>query len=225
MLRMDSFTELKMNYTGRSMNPTLKPGDVLKVIPYEEKEIRAGDVIVFCLPGPGEHIVHRVVSIHSKGVRTAGDNNIEADSGIVGYDRIVGCVVSAGRGPREIVVHGGTKGRLLGKVYRTMRRADRVISRGLHHPYQWLSHIGIVRRLLSRWIKIRILLYGRENGTGIQLLMGSKVIGRRLPGKNIWQIKRPFRILVDEAALPDQKGSATIAGPVAAARGGRRRQA
>jgi hypothetical protein len=36
----------------------------------------------------------------------------------------------------------------------------------------------------------------------MQLLMGNRVIGRKKVGENGWQIRRPFRIFVDEQALP-----------------------
>jgi hypothetical protein len=35
--------------------------------------------------------------------------------------------------------------------------------------------------------------------------MGRRVIGRRIEGKRGWQIRRPFRLFVDETSLPENK--------------------
>jgi hypothetical protein len=51
----------------------------------------------------------------------------------------------------------------------------------------------------------RVISFNREGGTELQLVMGRKVIGRRLEGKSGWNIRRPFRLFVDEEALPENK--------------------
>jgi len=51
----------------------------------------------------------------------------------------------------------------------------------------------------------RVISFNRDAGTELQLVMGRRVIGRWLEGKSGWNIRRPFRLFVDEAALPENK--------------------
>ena len=53
--------EFSMRLTGSSMNPTLKPHDILQVVPYIGRKIRGGDVIVFLPPGSNRKVTHRVL--------------------------------------------------------------------------------------------------------------------------------------------------------------------
>ena len=55
-----------VNYIGPSMNPILKSGDRLRIIPYSGKEVGRGDVIAFLPSGGDSKIIHRVVSVSSR---------------------------------------------------------------------------------------------------------------------------------------------------------------
>lgn len=190
------------NYTGPSMNPTLRAGDCLKVVPYEDGKIRVGDVIVFHPPGHRRCVVHRVVSVSSQGIRTGGDNNNNVDPWILSPDHIAGRVVSAQRRDRNLKIYGGLWGKMFTPVRRTKRRIGLAISRILHPVYHWLARSGIFRKVLSHRFRTQILCFQRSNGVEMQLLMCRRVIGRRLPGRG-WQIKRPFRLFVNESSLPE----------------------
>jgi hypothetical protein len=47
-------------------------------------------------------------------------------------------------------------------------------------------------------------------GKELQLLMGRRVIGRWLPGMSRWHIRRPFRLFVDEASLPENPARGSV---------------
>ena len=81
---------MQFNYSGPSMNPTLKAGDSLRVAPYENTRINVGDVVVFHTPERERHVTHRVISVDSRGVRTRGDNNNKTDSWLLRPDEIIG---------------------------------------------------------------------------------------------------------------------------------------
>ena len=191
-----------MNYMGPSMNPTLKSGDGINVIPYGKKKIRIGDVIVFPSPKGYHNVVHRVVSVDSQGIRTRGDNNSNIDPWTLSHDGIIGHVFRAQQGNRRISIHGGLKGLLYSLGIRATRMIDSNISSLLHPAYHWLSRTGALRPWLSARLQTRVLSFNRPNGTELQLLIGRRVIGRLLPGSSQWVIRRPFRLFVDEAALP-----------------------
>ena len=192
-----------MNYMGPSMNPTLKSGDGINVIPYGKRKIRIGDVIVFPRPKGYHNVVHRVVSVDSHGIKTRGDNNSNIDPWTLSHDDIIGHAFRAQRGNRRISLHNGLKGLLYSLGIRATRMIESNISSLLHPAYYWLSRTGVLRPWLSARMQTRVLSFNRPNGTELQLLMGWRVIGRLLPGSSQWVIRRPFRLFVDEAALPE----------------------
>ena len=194
-----------MNYMGPSMNPTLKSGDGINVIPYGKKKIRIGDVIVFPSPTGDHNVIHRVVSVDSQGIRTRGDNNSNIDPWTLSQDGIIGHVFLAQRGNRCLSIHGGLKGLLYSLGIRATRMIDSNISSLLHPAYHWLSRRGVFRPWLSTRKQVRVLSFNRPNGTEFQLQMGRRVIGRLLPGSSQWLIRRPFRLFVDEASLPENR--------------------
>jgi signal peptidase len=195
-------TSSNMNYTGPSMNPTLKAGDGLGVIPYRGKEIRIGDVVVFRHPEAQHNVVHRVVSVNSHGVRTRGDNSITIDPWVLRPGDIIGRVISAQRNHKNVSIHGGAWGRALAPVLWTRKRANSTVSRILHPAYHLLARSGLFRKCLPLHRKTRILSFNRPQGTELHLLLGTRVIGRRPPGGDQWQIARPFRLFLDETSLP-----------------------
>jgi len=189
-------------YTGSSMNPTLRVGDGLRVIPYGDSRIRVGDVVVFRHPERQHNVVHRVVSVDTQEVRTRGDNNNRVDTWILRPDEIIGRVVFAQRKSRNITIHGGAWGRICVPAHRVIKRVNVTVSRILHPAYHRLAKSGVFRRWLPPQMKTRVVCFKRPSGTEQQLLMGRCVIGRRLSGQDQWQIRRPFRLFVNEASLP-----------------------
>ena len=106
-------------YRGPSMNPILKKKDILEVIPYKKKPIRCGDVVVFVCPKGGDKlVVHRVISIDSKGIRTRGDNNNCIDPWYLSSQDILGYVARIKRQSWPLPVHRGVKGQLSSFAYR-----------------------------------------------------------------------------------------------------------
>lgn len=97
-------TEVPLAYVpSRSMEPTLRVGDLVVIEGVKPQEISLGDILVFYVPGHyGEdsyRIVHRVVSIvqvdGALGFETKGDNNPSSDLYRWGYipaSHVVGVV-------------------------------------------------------------------------------------------------------------------------------------
>jgi hypothetical protein len=194
-----------MNYIGPSMNPILRPGDRLHIVSYDFQEVRGGDVIVFIPPGGDSKVVHRVISVNSDGIRTRGDNCNHADDWVLRRENILGRVVAAQRRNRRLRVFGGLWGHLLSVAIRATKSIDSNLTSMLRPFYQWLARAGVFRRWLPSGMRPRVISFNRDAGTELQLVMGQRVIGRRLEGKTGWHIRRPFRLFVDEAALPENK--------------------
>ncbi len=191
------------NYNGPSMNPTLKAGDQLRVVPYDNKRIHVGDVVIFQAPEGKRLVTHRVVSVGSQGVRTRGDNNNNTDSWVLRPEEITGRVVSARRGSKSISICGGRSGLIYASTLWTIKRINLTTSRILHPAYHRLATSGIFRRALPHGTEPRVFCFTRPDGVEMQLLMGRWIIGRRRPGREQWQMRRPFRLFVDETSLPD----------------------
>lgn len=192
-----------MNYIGPSMNPILKAGDVLRIVSYERQKIRRGDVIVFIAPGGASKVIHRVVVMDSQGIRTRGDNSTDVDPWILKPDQVLGRVVCARRRNKRLRVFGGPMGRLVATVIRTINWIDSSVSKLLRPPYKRLARIGLFKQLLPESVEPQVVSFSRPSGTELQLLIGRRVIGRWPAGKSGWNIRRPFRLFVDENSLPE----------------------
>ena len=187
---------------GESMRPLFRPGDRIVFVPCRVEDLRRGDVIIFTPPGGTERVVHRVVSKGSAGVRTQGDANPCRDTGYLRQDDIVGRAVSLERGGRVIPVAGGHAGRLLAALIRVFRRSDHLASHVLSPCYRGLARSGLFRALLPPSLRPRVITFERDGAREMQLVLGRRIIGRRTAGDGAWTIRRPFRIFVDEQALP-----------------------
>ena len=202
---METTEAQNLIYKGPSMNPTLKPGDRLWITPNNGQKIQLGDVVVFISPGNGSRVVHRVVSLDTSGVRTQGDNNNRVDPWLLSHDQILGRVFFSERGKRRRRVFGGTIGQLFGVVIREIHALDARVCSRFRPAYDRLARAGVFRRWLPSCMKTRAISLSHPAGTELQLLMGRRVIGRWLPGKSGWSIRRPFRLFVDEESLPENK--------------------
>jgi len=199
---MTGHASKKMVYTGSSMSPVLKTLDTIHVLLCKDKQILRGDVVVFSPPDSNDMVVHRVVSISGQGLKTRGDNNNDIDPWFLSPDRIVGRVVQAQRENRRLTIYGGIRGLLYASAVRFLCNIDSMISSFLNPAYHRLSQTGLFRRWLPDGMHMRLLSFNRSDGMEFQLLMAGHVIGRLLPGKNEWFIRRPFRLFVNEASLP-----------------------
>lgn len=187
---------------GESMRPLFRPGDRILFEPCRIEALRRGDVIIFNPPGQEERVVHRVVTAGPSSIRTKGDANSGVDSWTIRQEDIIGRAVSVERGGRVITVANGLKGCLAARFIGLLRRLDHRCSWVLHPVYHYFSRSGIARRLVPVSMTPRMIDIIRQDGMEKQLLMGKRVIGRRLPGETAWRIRRPFRLFVDERTLP-----------------------
>ncbi len=187
---------------GESMSPLFRPGDRILFDPCRIEDLRRGDVIIFNAPGQEDRVVHRIVSTGLTGIRTKGDANLSTDSWELRQADIIGRAVCVERGNRTIPVAGGLAGHLAALLLGLVRKLDNRSSWVLHPIYHFFSRSGIARRLVPESVAPRIITITKQNGTERQLLMGKKVVGRRLPGETAWRIRRPFRLFVDERTLP-----------------------
>jgi hypothetical protein len=214
LLDHNSDAALFFAHVGPSMNPTLSALDLLEIVPYDGKRIRIGDVVAFISPDKVYPVVHRVVGVIPEGIRTRGDNNSNNDAQFLQPEDIVGRVVAAQRGQKRRRIAGGRFGLLVVYLTRWRFALDRGISRLLHPIYRLLARCGIIRCLLPIRFRPRVIISRVSGCSYPRLLMGNRIVGQYDAHQCQWHIRRPFRLFVDESALPGNLGNS--GGPASA---------
>ncbi len=176
---------LSLFYKGPSMNPVLNSPDVLHVVPYDERRIRCGDVVVFRSPDGGCNIVHRVVSINTEEIRTKGDNNGHADSWVLKRENIMGRVDWIERGDTKIRIYGVLAGRTQAVALKLVRALGSSACCLLRPLYVCLAQNRVLKRWFTSRAAMRIISLNRPEGEELQLLVGQRVIGRRPAGTRV----------------------------------------
>jgi len=189
-------------YHGPSMNPTLREGDLMEVLPYGGRRPQVGDVIVFLPPTGGPSVVHRAVRATAEGVRTRGDNNAFEDTYLLQPADIQGQVVAAWRGQKRRRMASGWQGALFGPWVRQRYRLERDLADVFRPLYYALAHRGWLGHLLPRRWRPRVVWFQRPEGAVPKLLLGQRQIGHWDVRLGRWNIRRPYRFLVDESSLP-----------------------
>lgn len=193
---------LTVQYSGSSMNPTLRHPDLLHVVPYRDSAIRCGDVLYFTPPTGGQKLVHRVVGVTAKGISTRGDNNTQKDPYLLQPSNVIGRVTEAWRHNKPRKISGGTMGKYIGYIAGFYNRIRNFLVSVLHGLYRRLPSCGLLPHMLPSSLRPRIFEFKRRNLPSIfKLLFNGQVIGHYDPWSRGWVIKRPWSLLVDESKL------------------------
>ncbi len=189
---------LTLVYLGTSMYPTLEELDIVQFQPYLGDAPRKGDIIVIQRNHePKETIIHRIVTIDQTGIRTQGDNCNKMDPWILQPSDILGYVISTKRGNQVIHI---VRGRLNYQKILS-RKAARSLYSIAEFTHRKFVFIGLPTRLLSRFLKYRIVTFSGTNRSESRLFFGPLCIGRLQNGSAGWEIKAPYRLLIDPDLL------------------------
>jgi signal peptidase I len=196
---------LTISYHGSSMEPILRHLDLLEISPDPGRSVKPGDIIYFCSPVSEKKIVHRVVRLSADGAVTRGDNNADNDSFTITSQEIIGIVTAAWRNGRRRTVTGGTRGKWVARIDGIVYCFDRTTSRMLHDTYHFLASNGTVRNMLPKSLHPRLIEFKQRytHPSCWKLMIKSLVVGYYDNRRNQWIIKRPWKLVVDEAVLPD----------------------
>jgi hypothetical protein len=185
------------------MAPSLKPGDLLQIMPCAPDSIVDGDVVVFEPDCGGNVVAHRVLEANDRFLRTGGDANERRDPREISRRRILGKVVAVDRGGEVHPVHGGLRGRLEAFTASARGGLSRFISRLLHWPYHFLADLGVFQLLRPVLSKLRVVAFQCQDGVELRLFLGAKPIGLLPATRRRWIIKRPFRLVLRRKMLED----------------------
>jgi signal peptidase I len=184
-------------HTGKSMNPTLSPRDLLEIEPCSHVFI--GDIILFRCKD--KLIVHRVVGITQEGIMTRGDNNNINDSELLTPQDIVGKVVAAWQGHKRHKIHNGLMGRLFARYIRKRSNLCRGIIKILIPFYYFVASWGVLQWLTSPFVNPTIVRFDYEGQNFIRLMIGAHIIGYYDQHLDHWVINPPFLLFIDKRVL------------------------
>jgi signal peptidase I len=189
-------------YHGSSMTPFFREGDVMEIEPCAEEDIRRGDVLIFNEPKAGRTVVHRVVTAGPEGIATKGDANGTPDPYLLAGPHIRGRVVRVRRGRRCFRVHGAGRGMLQARRAGLVLSAKNLLFLLFCPLYAFLTQRTQLPGWLFRLLRPRLLSFTRPEGIELKLVLGRCVVATRPAGKDVWMMRRRYRILADEKRLP-----------------------
>jgi hypothetical protein len=192
-------------HIGTSMNPTLCKQDLLEISPYQRKRPKIGDVILFHIPHHEYCAIHRIIDIAPDGLHTKGDNSDIIDPWVLQEEDISGRVITAHQGDTYRKIAGGFMGRLTG-MYCLIRRMTVALSVKLMGPiYRSFCTGGFFSWLIPVRLKPQVATFQSDSNLSHKLLLGRRIIGSYDKSLLQWQIRRPYRLLVDESSLPNPR--------------------
>lgn len=194
---IDQENMIKMIYTGQSMNPLFSTGDILYIIPYGETKISNDDIIVFRSPNDKTFITHRVVSILPYGIITKGDNSEYVDNWKLNPNDIIGKVIFIQRNGKLKKTFRGFGNKPYVEIIRRYNYFKRRVLSILSPVYHSLSNKAIYSLQDKKPSFLKQININRADGIEKQILLGKYLIGRLRPKCTKWEIKKPFRILLN----------------------------
>lgn len=191
--------DLFATFIGSSMYPTLKEPEVIKLKPYEDGKIRVGDVIFFLPPGKDKSVIHRVIKITNKGIKTRGDNNSLDDDYFLQMKDIKGQVISVIKNDKERKIYGGFIGIIIGKWLHYRKLFFRVFSKPFRPFYRLLLKNNVIAALLP--FQPKILGFQSDGQRFFKISLGNRIIGRYGFKKQNGILNPFFRLAVDSKKI------------------------
>ncbi len=102
---------------GTSMDPFIRDGDIVTIVPADARGPRIGDVVACCHPREGHLVIHRIVASMPGGMLIRGDAN-EAADGVVAVGQVLGVVSAIGRDGRRVMLGNGPERWILAHLSR-----------------------------------------------------------------------------------------------------------
>jgi signal peptidase I len=204
----ENYTRSMCTYAGMSMYPVLRDSDLLLIKPYDKQRIRVGDIVLFRSAEGGILLVHRVVDVSPRGVRTRGDYGQEIDPDYVQPEEIRGKVVALWRNGKKRPIFGGGRGLIFARMiwwYGLIKRLVfwPLLIRILRCPY----YQEFLFTLVSRWLISHITVFQTNHSDRqTRMFLGSYRIGLYDSMRGRWHLQFPFQFLIhsDRVSIPSQ---------------------
>ena len=182
---------LKFRYTGLSMLPTFKPGEVLYARP-DIRTIQPGDVIIY--EQGGLRVVHRVIDLEDDGVKTRGDANPCVDEDIISFEQIYGVVEKAGNWDRMRKIKGGRFAAIRAETRWRWGGFIGQLRPVIGAPYRWIKS----RRWLTKFwhptvLKVRLM---SSDGEVVKYIVGGKTVAAFDLSSGHFTCRRPYDLII-----------------------------
>ena len=194
-------------YTGQSMSPTFRPGQLLYVRPAAQ-ELAPGDVVVYRDPEQQEgYVVHRVVGRSRESLMTRGDANARRDRLPVAYGQVVGQVIQAELSGQVKAVRGGRGGLWAARARWAMLRLWNRAARYLAVPYRVVRTSPTVRRVLKGIWRPRLVVIHLQTpqGEGVKVVHRGRVVARSAASGERLVWRKPYDLLHEGGDLLVEK--------------------
>ena len=194
---------MRFIYSGGSMAPLFRPGQMLYVKP-DAQELRPGDVIIFDDPSRRARVVHRIIAITSEGLITRGDHNLQRDELPVVSGLVVGRVDAVEADGRLRRVSGGRRGLACACARRLALQLRRGLRSLLAHPWRLFSSSPLLRRSLRRFFPLHFEFISLHTALGpeVKALYRGRVVARRQPAQLRFSCRKPFDLWLRESDFP-----------------------
>lgn len=184
-------------YTGPSMAPTFKPGDLLGAQKINLRSIHLGDIVIISRQNNATHsetIVHRVIAINQECLITQGDNNFRSDSQVVAIDNFVGLATFFKRRDRIFPIRGGYQGLLYATLLHAWNNIWMLIKLKGSHVYHHIRKSGLITTIWKPAIsQIRVTT---DQGPLVKYIYGKRTVGRWWPEQQQFEIEKPFDLVI-----------------------------
>jgi hypothetical protein len=134
-------------------------------------------------------------------IRTRGDNNGQDDPWVLLPAEIIGRVIVAQRGARSRRVDGGWRGLAAFRYAVLRRRIWRRAGSVPHRLYAFVAGAGPFDYLLPRGLRPRLVRFDARHRVFLKLVAGRQTVGQYDDRRRVWQVRRPFRLLVSEQGI------------------------
>jgi len=187
-------------YRGRSMEPTFRPGDILRAEKTQGTgQLRPGDIIIFKTSGPGPstescETVHRIIRSTPRGYLTRGDLNPLPDERPVQPEEVIGRIVRIERGGRVRKVRGGRLGLWRARGLWARRGIWRAIAAPLRPLYGRLRRSGLVAILWKP--EILRIRFCSPDGQYVKYVRRGRTVAVWRPARNECRFRKPFDLVL-----------------------------
>lgn len=181
-------------YTGNSMHPVFKPGQLLYVRPILDEPC-VGDIIVFFDPQSKIHVVHRVIKVENGQIHTRGDNNPSEDQNTVNPKDIIGVVVKADQAGTITKVWGGKAGYHRSKFQIFTKGLINFLKKLVYPIYKIIKSVRIVPKIWHP--EIQKVQLKTPAGEVIKYIHQGKTVAQWNSASKRFTYKHPYDLVIN----------------------------
>jgi len=192
-MKKDAHTGTPFIYTGTSMQPKFKPGQLLYVSPIL-RDLTLGDVIIFQGRTKDDYVVHRVVRMQKNKIFTRGDNNPVEDPDPITPDQVLGIIRSADYNGSFAVVRGGRIGYFYLRFQSTLSAIKGWLLRIFYPFYALLKASKFLPKIWHP--EVTKIFVNSKNGNLVKFIHRGRVVATWYTTSNTFICRKPYNLVI-----------------------------